>query len=166
MSKTVRVAQIVGPFGIKGQVKLKLLTDFPERFESGRRLRLNDEWVTIEEALVHKNQLVVRLSGVKDRTDAERLQWTYLEALADERPELDEDDEYFTEDLVGLSVVTTDGRELGKVDRVDAYPAHDVLVVGKILIPAVKAFVHEIDLDAERITVQLIPGMEDEEDVS
>lgn len=166
MSKTVRVAQIVGPFGIKGQVKLKLLTDFPERFESGRRLRLNDEWVTIEEALVHKNQLVVRLSGVKDRTDAERLQWTYLEALADERPALEEDDEYFTEDLVGLSVVTTDGRELGKVDRVDAYPAHDVLVVGKILIPAVKAFVHEIDLDAERITVQLIPGMEDEEDVS
>ncbi|MCC7435178.1 MAG: 16S rRNA processing protein RimM [Methanoregulaceae archaeon] len=166
MSKTVRVAQIVGPFGIKGQVKLKLLTDFPERFESGRRLRLNDEWVTIEEALVHKNQLVVRLSGVKDRTDAERLQWNYLEALADERPELEEDDEYFTEDLVGLAVVTTDGRGLGKVDRVDAYPAHDVLVVGKILIPAVKAFVQEIDLDEERITVQLIPGMEDEEDVS
>lgn len=163
MSKTVRVAQIVGPFGIKGQVKLKLLTDFPERFEAGRRLRLADEWVTIEESLVHKNQLVVRLTGVNDRTDAERLQWSYLEALADERPELEDDDEYFTEDLIGLEVVTTDGRSLGKVDRVDAYPAHDVLVVGNILIPAVKAFVHDIDFDEETITVQLIPGMEDED---
>ncbi len=168
MSKTVRVAQIVGPFGIKGQVKLKLLTDFPERFEAGRRLRMNDEWVTIDESIVHKNQLVVRLTGVKDRTDAERLQWTYLEALADERPELEEEDEFFTEDLIGLNVVNADGRALGKVDRVDAYPAHDVIVVGKLLIPAVKAFVQDIDMDAERITVQLIPGMEeeDEEDVS
>lgn len=163
MSKTVRVAQIVGPFGIKGQVKLKLLTDFPERFEKGRRLRLNDEWVTIDESIVHKNQLVVRLSSIKDRTDAERSQWSYLEALADERPELDED-EFFTEDLIGLEVVTTDGRTLGKVDRVEAYPAHDVIFVGHILIPAVSQFVHDVDLDAERITVELIPGMEEDED--
>ncbi len=162
MSKTVRVAQIVGPFGIRGQVKLKVLTDFPERFEKGRRLRLNDEWVSIDEVLLHKNQLVVRLSSIKDRTDAERLQWAYLEALADERPELD-DDEFLTEDLIGLAVVTADGRTLGKVDRVDSYPAHDILVVGKIMIPAVQAFVLDVDLDAERITVQLIPGMEDDD---
>lgn len=162
MSKTVRVAQIVGPFGIRGQVKLKLLTDFPERFERGRRLRLNDEWATIDEVLHHKNQLVVRLSTIKDRNDAERLQWSYLEALVDERPELEED-EYLTEDLIGLAVVTAEGRALGKVDRVDSYPAHDILVVGKLMIPAVQAFVLKVDLDAELITVQLIAGMEDDD---
>lgn len=165
MSKTVRVAQIVGPFGIKGQVKLKLLTDFPERFAKGRRLRLNDEWVTIDETLLHKTQLIVRLSGVKDRTDAERLQWAYLEALVDERPALDEG-EFLTEDLIGLEVVNSDGRTLGKVDRVEKYPAHDILVVGTLMIPAVQAFVLDVDLDAKRITVQLIPGMEEDDDVS
>lgn len=162
MSQTIRVAQIVGPFGIKGLLKLKLLSDFPERFEAGRRLLMNGDWVVIEESAVHKNQIIVRLSGVNDRTAAEALQWVYLDAIADERPELG-DDEYLTDDLMGLQVVTPEGRILGKVDRVDAYPAHDLLVVGKLLIPAVKEFVNDVDLDAERIVVSLIPGMEDED---
>lgn len=153
-----RIGQIVGAFGLKGEVKVEPLTDFWERFKKGSRLRLKGDWVTVEGYREHKNRPLLKLSGVNDATAAEALQWEYLEAILTDGPDLD-DDEYLTDDLIGLKVVTTDGRELGEVDEVLAMPAHDVLQIGEILIPVVKEFIKEIDLDEEVITVQLIPGL-------
>ena len=84
--------------------------------------------------------------------------WEYLEAIADERPELEED-EFTMAELTGLQVVTTKGEVLGKVDEVLPYPAHDILKVGETLIPLVKEFVKEVDVKGGRITVELIEGM-------
>lgn len=154
----MRVGQIVGAFGLKGEVKVEPLTEFEERFEAGSRLRLDGNWVTVESMRIHKGRPMLRLSGVKDATAAEALQWRYLEASAKDAPELEED-EYLVDDLVGMKVVTTDGEELGKVEEVHAYPAQDVLEVGDILIPLVKEFVKEVDLEKEIIRVELIPGM-------
>lgn len=154
----VRIGQIVGAFGLRGELKIEPLTDFWERFQKGARLRLRGDWVTVESYREHKNRPLLKLSGVNDATGAEALQWEYLEAILTDGPELDED-EYMTDDLIGLRVVSTDGRELGVVDEVLSLPAHDVLQIGEILIPAVKEFVKDIDLDAEVITVQLIPGL-------
>ena len=157
-SEPTRIGQIVGAHGLKGQVKVQPLTDFwEERFAKGTRLRLKDDWVTVEGFSIHKNRPLLTLSGVKSIDAAEKLQWEYLEAILEDL-ELDED-EFLTDDLIGCLVVTTDGRELGTVDEVLAMPAHDVLEVGEILIPVVKEFIKEIDLDAERIVVELIPGM-------
>lgn len=157
-NQPTRIGQIVGAFGLKGEVKVEPHTDFWERFEKGSRLRLKGNWVTVESMREHKGRPMLKLSGVNDATAAEGLQWEYLEAIITDRPELEED-EFFTEDLIGLKVVTVDGQELGEVDDVMALPAHDVLVIGEIMIPVVKEFVKDVDLDAERITVQLIPGM-------
>ena len=154
--KPVRVGQIVGTFGLKGQLKVVPLTDYMERFEVGSRLLLKGEWVEVEKMAIHKNRPLIRLAGVHNLAAAEALKWEYLEAIG--RPELD-DDEYLTEDLLDLRVVTDTGEELGVVNDVMNYPAHEVLVVGEIMIPLVKEFVKEIDLDEERITVHLIPGM-------
>jgi 16S rRNA processing protein RimM len=157
-TEPTRIGQIVGAFGLKGEVKVEPLTNFWERFQKGTRLRLKGEWVTVEGYREHKNRPMLRLSGVNDATAAESLQWEYLEAILTDAPELEED-EFLTEDLFGLRVVTTDGKELGEVDDVLTTPAHDVLQIGEILIPVVKEFVKDIDLDNEVITVQLIPGM-------
>jgi 16S rRNA processing protein RimM len=56
-------------------------------------------------------------------------------------------------------VVTTDGRDLGVVTEVLENPAHEILVVGDVLIPFVDEFVGEIDDEANVILVKLIPGM-------
>ncbi|HVT13023.1 MAG TPA: ribosome maturation factor RimM [Fimbriimonadaceae bacterium] len=154
----VRVGRIVGAHGLKGEVKVEALTDFVERLDAGRRLRLKGDWVTVEGARVQGNRLLLRLSGVEDIDQAKALQWEYLEAPAEERPELEED-EYVTADLIGLEVVTTDGERLGKVDDVLLMPAHDVIVAAGIMIPAVKQFVKSVDLKEKRITVELIEGM-------
>ncbi len=154
----VRVGRIVGAHGLKGDVKVEILTDFVERLEVGRRLRLKGDWITVKSARVQKDRLVMHLAGIDTIDAAEALQWEYLEAPSEERPELDED-EYVTADLIGLRVVTTDGEEIGKVDNVLLMPAHDVLVVGETMIPAVKQFVKKVDVPGGTITVELIEGM-------
>ena len=158
LEKFIRVGQIVGSFGLRGQVKVQPLTDFWERFEKGNVLRIKGEMVEIEEFTVHKKRPLLRLAGVKSATVADALQWEYLEAVDAEKPELEED-EFLTEDLVGLKVVTTDGQALGVIDEIMPMPAHDVIKIGELLIPAVKEFVKDIDFDTETMTVQLIPGM-------
>lgn len=155
---TVQIGQIVGAFGIRGQVKVEPMTSFMERFKKGTRLRLKNEWVTVETYALHKNRPLLKLSGTNTATEAEKLQWEYLEGSADFSPEL-EQDEFMTEDLIGLKVITVEGDELGLVDDVLALPAHDVIVIGEIMIPAIKEFITNIDLDAEVMTVKLIPGM-------
>ena len=154
----VRVGRIVGAFGLKGEVKVDPLTDFNERFRKGSRLRLKGDWVTVEGMREHKGRPLLKLSGIADATAAEALQWEYLEAHALEAPELEED-EYMVDDLIGLKVFTMEGEELGEVDNVLDYPAHEILEVGEILIPLVKEFVKEVDLEKDLIRVQLIPGM-------
>ena len=84
----MRVGQIVGAFGIKGQVKVQPMTDFLERFQKGTRLRLKDNWVEFEAFSLHKDRPLLKLSGIDDANAAEALQWEYLEAAVDKRPEL------------------------------------------------------------------------------
>ena len=156
--KYKRIGQIVGTHGLKGLVKVLPMTDFLERFEKGSKLRLNDQWVVVESFSMHKERPLIKIVGINGISAAEKYQWAYLEIPEPQRPDLDED-EYLSEDLVGLKVTTTDGIELGVIDDIVAMPAHDVIKIGELLIPAVEEFVKEIDLEAGTMIVQLIPGM-------
>lgn len=156
----LRVGQIVSTHGLKGQVKVMLLTDFEDRLAKGKRLKLKEDWVTVESVGHHKERLILKLSGVETIDQAKLLQWEYLSVLGDEEPEMDED-EFLVSDLEGMMVRTVDGIELGVVDEVAAYPAQDILVIGELMIPLVKQFVKDIDLENEVITVELLEGMLD-----
>ena len=157
----ITIGQVVGPHGIQGGLRVKVLTDFVERFEPGRTIYLNGEPKTISKANWHKDQVRLQLKEVNDRNLAEDLKWAQITVPADDLPELDED-EFLTAELLGLRVITTEGQEIGKVTEVLASPAHDIIVVGKTMIPAVEEFVHEIDLDNGTMTVELIEGMLEE----
>lgn len=157
MERFARVGQIVGAFGLKGQVKIQPLTDFAqERFRKGARLRLDGEWVEIETSSVHKGRPLLKLKGIETIDAAEALQWKYLEAA--DRPKTGRG-EFLVSDLLGLSVVTSEGENLGVVDEILQNPAHEILVAGEIMIPLVEQFVKEIDLKGKTITVELIEGM-------
>jgi 16S rRNA processing protein RimM len=134
------------------------MTDFLERFEKGSKLRLKGEWVEVESCTIHKKRPLLKLSGVRGLTAAEALQWEYLEIPESQKPELDED-EFLSDDLVGMKVITIEGQELGEVDAVITMPAHDVIQIGELLIPAVREFVKDIDFESGVMTVALIPGM-------
>lgn len=161
-SRRQPIGRIVGAFGIRGQVKVEPMTDFMERFGKGRKLWIGDDPYTVETCSMHKGRPLVKLSGVDTIDAAEKLQWTYLESATRQKPILEEG-EFMTEDLIGLRVVTESGELLGKVDDVQSFPAHDTLIVGAIMIPAVKAFVKDVDLASGQLVVCLIPGMRPED---
>lgn len=153
----MRLGQIVGAHGLRGQLKVEPLTDFFERFAKGTVVTIQGVERTITEFTVHKGRPLIRVAGISDMTTAQQLQWAYVEG-ADEELELD-DDEFLIEDLIGMRVVTTEGRDLGVVTEVLENPAHEILVAGDVLIPFVDEFVGEIDDEAKVILVKLIPGM-------
>jgi len=143
-------------------VKVQPMTEFLERFEEGTSLLLDDREVIVEHAFEHKRRLVLKLSGIDDPETAQSVKFKYLLGSADFVPSLAKD-EYLTADLIGLQALTPDGKPLGFVTDVIAAPAHDILVVGQILIPAVKQFVKKVDIRNGNIVVELIDGMIPEE---
>ncbi|MCW5942696.1 MAG: 16S rRNA processing protein RimM [Fimbriimonadaceae bacterium] len=154
----VRIGQVVGAFGLRGEMKVEPSTEFAERFEKGRHVRVGGDDFVIRGSRWHQGRVLLMVDGVANVDAAKARQWQYVEALASERPELDEDT-VLLEDLLGREVRTEEGELLGRVDEILENPAHAVLVVGELMIPAVEAFVR--DVSADRILVRLIPGMRD-----
>ncbi|RYG45721.1 16S rRNA processing protein RimM [bacterium] len=154
---SVRIGRIAGAHGLKGQLKIDPLTDFWERFDKGCTLILQGKEYEVEASQVHKGRPLIKLRGIDTIDQAEKLQWEYLES-DEARPDLEED-EFLTDDLIGLTVFDQNGLQLGKVDDILSTPAHDILVIGEIMVPAIKEFVDDVDLEAETIKVRLIPGM-------
>jgi 16S rRNA processing protein RimM len=142
-----------------------LYTDTPDqRFVPGAVFELQvpetSPWygktVKVNELRWYNQSPVIFLEGVTDRTAAESLIKAILlvEQPADQLPE--EPDAWYDHQLAGLSVVR-DGVEIGKVIRVDHLPAQDLLAIDfdgtEVLLPFVKAFVPEVNVQAGKITI-------------
>ena len=157
---------VVAPFGLRGEMKVRMETDFPERFGRLKRvcLRLGSrpaEILAVQQARIHKGQVLLKADGIDCIEEAESWRGALVQIKRDDAVPLEEGN-YYIADLVGLEVVTADGKSLGKLDEVLTYPAQDLLRIGEILIPAVKEFVVQVDLAGGRIVVSppegLLPG--------
>lgn len=151
----IRVGQVTAPFGVRGAVKVKPLTDFDDRFAAGAELWLEGSTRRVEWTKRSGEQLAVKLTGLDDRTRAELLRGSYLEVPEGEARLLPEG-AFYHHQLEGLAVFTESGRPLGTLSRVLERPANDVWVVtGAVeqLVPATKDAVKRVDLEKRRITV-------------
>lgn len=166
------VGLITGVHGLKGEVKVELHTDFPERFAPGVLLLIGDELTegTIANVRPHKNQILLTLEGVHNRDEAEALRGQWLFVDEEDAVEL-EDDTYWVHDIVGMSVQTEDAQLLGTVKEVIFTGANEVYVVapepsvnqGKdLLLPAIADVVQKVDLSANLMIVRLLPGLLEE----
>jgi 16S rRNA processing protein RimM len=162
----VAVGQIVGAHGIRGEVKVELLTDHPERYDPGRSLYMEDPpgvmRVHVNGSRPHKGFMLVQLAEVRDRTAAQALQGRLLLIADSEIMPLSEHENYL-HDLIGLEVVAEDGRPLGRVVEILSTKANDVYVVagedGEVLLPALREVVTEVDLGARRMLVRVPDGL-------
>lgn len=181
----LRVGRLVKAHGLKGALKLELYTDDPEgRFTPGASFTLqvpeSSPWhgkpLTVREFRWMNSHPVAFFEGVEDRSGAEELVRAILWIDQDEQGSSTEDDAWFDHQLVGLEVVR-DGEVIGRVIRVDHFPAQDLLIVrmpgeSEVLVPFVKAIVPEVDVPGGRIIVTPPPGLfedlpaEDAEDES
>jgi 16S rRNA processing protein RimM len=166
----IAVGLITTPHGLRGEVKVELHTDFPERFAPDVVVYLGPELVktTITAARPHQGQYLLQFRGVDDRTQADALRGVWIFIPEEDAVDLDEDT-YFVHDIIGLSVQTASGDLLGTVEQVLFTGANDVYVVAtpgeksrEILLPAIDDVIKQVDLENGILVVEILPGLLDE----
>lgn len=128
----------------------------------GRKVTVGGSATVIERVGKSGRKARLKLAGIEDREGAAALRGEWVLAREDILPALPEG-EYYRYQLLGLRVVTTDGRDIGVIEDVFSTPENDVYVVrgenGEVLIPAVEDVVQEIDVAAGTVTIEAIPGL-------
>jgi 16S rRNA processing protein RimM len=166
---TILIGQIVAAFGVRGQVKMKAITDQIDHLR--RRIRTvyvgpKFQTHTIKSVIEHKpGLLILTLSDVTTREQADDLRGQEVAILETQAAPLEEG-EYFIHQLYGLKVVSDDGEEIGTVREVLETGANDVLVVkrpGKTdgLVPMIHDVVQELDTTGGRVVIHVLPGLLD-----
>ena len=161
------VGKIVGAHGIAGAVKAHFFSGPGSTLAQNGRVRLKTPNGDVHTYILdwsspHKQNLLMGLSGVTTRNQAEALVGAELLADRDAFPEL-EPGTYYWADLIGLTVQTTDGACIGKIVSIIPTGGNDVYVVqdGKreTLIPALASVVLEVDLETKTMRVDLPEGL-------
>ena len=166
MSDLICVAAIAGAFGVKGEVRLKSFTADPLAIGEYAPLTTEDGSRTFDVALAGQlpNGLLVRLSGVNTKEEADALKGVKLVVPRDRLPTLP-DDEYYHADLIGLTVLDTGGTTLGRVKAVLNHGAGDILEVQvpgaseTVLLPFTLEAVPTVDLATGRIIADPPEGL-------
>ena len=166
----VFLGRFVKAFGIRGELKLYASNDFWfDALESGRLFVVRDggegkRSVTVEYAQPHQKQFIVKLEGVDERGDAEAEVGSGL-FIDLQEPDVELPEHELPFQVMGMRVRTEDGREIGHITDVLISPGQNVYEVtgetGKVLIPAVDAFIIARNFESGEMTVRPIPGLLD-----
>ncbi|HEV7214505.1 MAG TPA: ribosome maturation factor RimM [Chloroflexota bacterium] len=158
------VGRITAPFGVGGELRVMLETEFPERLPE-RPLFVGTErrQVVVEGLRQHGREALLKLGGVNtvDAADGLRGQELFV-ALADAAPL--PAGRFYPHQIVGLAVWTAAGDKYGVVSEVLSRPANDIYVVRhadrEVLVPAIADVVKLIDTAAGRMVIEVVPGLE------
>lgn len=163
------VGYIAGAHGIAGEVKLRPLTEFPERILDRKvlRLRSREGEGEIREFAVrggrkHGEMILLRLEGVPVREEAEALRGWEAVILPEEAAPLPEG-RFYEHEIIGLRAVTSDGEELATITSIIPGASNDVYVAGPWLIPATHDAVERVDPAAGVLVVRSRAYLEGEE---
>ncbi|MFT4091246.1 MAG: ribosome maturation factor RimM [Asticcacaulis sp.] len=129
MTDLVFVAQIGASFGVKGEFKLISHTEDPLSVLEYNPL-LNDKGepaLSITGARGHKGALIVKAEGIADKDKAEAIKNLKLYVRREDLPEIDDEDDYYVTDLIGLEVRLADGSKHGRIKNVENFGAGDLL---------------------------------------
>jgi len=165
----ISIGYVSAAHGVKGEVRIMPLTDFPERFEhmDVLNLYLNAELVRSLKVLQirkheGKGELIIE-SDMQDRNEAQLLVGASVLIEPEDRVPLPEGS-FWVDDLLGLQVVDNEGKVLGVVENILSTGGKEVYEIkdenGKLhYVPAVEDFVKEIDISSGKIRVELIEGL-------
>ncbi|MGB1252215.1 MAG: ribosome maturation factor RimM [Candidatus Promineifilaceae bacterium] len=163
------IGRIRKPHGVRGELKVSILSELPERFlwlEQVHYARRADDQnpsiLEIETIRFHQEDALIKFAGYDGRDAAGVLRQHYLLVPIEEAIPLEEG-EYYTYQIIGLNVYTESGDHLGVVSDLIETGANDVFVVdgklGELLIPDTKEVVKKIDIEAKQIMISPIDGL-------
>jgi 16S rRNA processing protein RimM len=152
-----RIGVIVRPHGVHGAVKLDPLTDSSRRFRGLKEafLEMHGDMrpVQLVVSSVAPDSVILSIEGIETPEAANALRGAYLCVDKAHRVKLPKDT-YFVTDLIGCETFDTDGNAFGKLTNVYETGANDVYEIenGKLMVPALKRVLHEVDTESGRIT--------------
>lgn len=161
------VGRVGRAHGLRGEVAVDVRTDDPDgRFARGAVLRTDpgERELVVAVARPHSGRLLVTFEGVGDRNAADALRGALLTVDTAALPPLDDPDEFYDHQLVGLLVEHVDGTALGEVADVLHPPGGDLLVIAhvdgrEVLVPFVAVMVPVVDVPGGRVVVDPPPGL-------
>lgn len=165
-NKFYRVGKIVNTHGLKGDVKVYPFTDYIRRFEEIEYVYIDKDIFFIEKVRYIKNMIILKFKKFDTINDVEFLKDKEIFIDSKNLRKL-EDDEYMISDLIGVDVHLDNGCNIGKIVDVLTYSANDVYVVKdeavnkNYLIPVVKEFILDINIDENKIIVKYMEGLLD-----
>lgn len=156
------VGVFIGIHGVRGDAKMKLLTDDPEHLRTVKRLYLDDEPAPrrVEEVRLHAGNALVKLVGINEPGAARTLQGKTARIAGTDARRLEEG-EFRLYQLIGLAVVDEAGEPVGTVTDLLETGANDVFVIARpgekdeLLLPYHESAVLEVDPGAGRMVVRL-----------
>ncbi len=162
------IGRVLKPWSYRGELKIEILTDFPDRFASLRTVFLGDDAkpFSVEHTRLHGNAALLKLREVDSTEAAEKLRNQLVQVAIEDAVRLPQGQHYLYQ-LIGLRVRTVEGETLGEIAEIIDTGANDVYVVRasaregarEILIPAIEDVVKEINLERGEVIVQLIEGL-------
>ena len=162
-TRLLEAGQIVSTHGIQGEVKILPWCDGPEFLQAFDTFWIDGNAYTVEKSRIHKNMLLCKLRGIDDMSAAQTMK-NKVVSIDRDKAEIPEG-RVFISDLIGLPVFAA-GEEIGTLKDVYSGPANDVYIVKgqrEYMIPAVSAFLEEVDVEAGYIKVRLLEGMATDE---
>ncbi len=162
------IGKVVALFGVRGELKVRLLTDIPNRFAELDAVHVgpNHTRHLIQSVRPYKGEMIVlKLEGIEDANAAESLRnqdlLIPLSKLAKLPP-----DSYYQHDIIGLQVFTLSGQDLGKIVDIITTGSNDVYTIKtpggpQVLIPAIKDVIKQIDLIRHTMNIDPLPGLLD-----
>jgi 16S rRNA processing protein RimM len=167
-AELVELAAVIRSHGLRGELVLKPFNPDTTLLTSLTQVLLKSRAGDVRELQVsavrpHAGYVLLSLRGVESREQADALRGTLVCVTRADLPALEEG-EYYLVDLIGLSVHTPDGREVGRVEEVIEYPAAHCLVVssedGLREVPDIERYVVEVDVPGKRVVVDHLDEIE------
>jgi 16S rRNA processing protein RimM len=174
----VVLGRIVGAHGLRGEVRVRIFGDGPDNLLSCSELWLGQSrddtsarnYEVAGGGSGRSGEVRLALRGIGDRNTAMALRGLMVlveESFLGELPQ----GEYYWHQLVGCSVEGDDGTAIGRVSEIWETGAHDVLVVedgagSRHLLSTARELIPEIDVEARRIVVKMLPGLIDTGDAA
>ena len=153
----LEAGQIVTTHGVRGEMKVLPWADGPDFLLDFDRVRIDGKDYRVESCRVQKSCNLLKLAGIDTMEAAQALHGKTLEIYREDA----DPDIIFAAELIGIDVYQ-DENFLGKLTDVLDYPGNKIYVVKgdvEYMIPAVKAFVLDTDMENNRMQVKLIEGM-------
>lgn len=154
---------MLGAFGVRGEVRVRLETDVLANLAPGRRVYLGPNRNPTDIEAFHPGRKPrLRLRGVETREQARDLRGTEIAVPLAEAVPLS-DGSYYGAELIGVRVVAVSGEPIGTLREVIATGSNDVYIVrgpdGEVLVPAIPDVVHDYDPQRRVLTIDLIEGL-------